>query len=151
MAFDYGAKAIGVALSDELRLTARPLTTVRRAKQSEAQVFARLTALVIEHEPGLLLIGLPLNMDGTRGPAVERVERFVERLGHSVSVPMQMIDERLTSRAADEMLRASGANERERRAKSDEYAALILLRDFLEEQAAPQDYAQRDYAQQDFE
>ncbi len=134
MALDYGTKATGVAVSDELRLTARPLTTLRRQKLpklSDAQVAARVVELVAEYEIGLLLVGLPLNMDGTSGAAVAKVERFVAQLKASTDVPIQMMDERLTSRAADERLRAQGADARERKAKSDEYAALILLEDFL--------------------
>ena len=135
MALDYGTKAIGVAVSDELRLTARPLTTMRRQKLSDAQVVARVVELVAEYEIGLLLVGLPLNMDGTRGAAVAKVERFVAQLkSHTdlpIQMPIQMIDERLTSREADERLREQGADARERKAKSDEYAALILLEDFL--------------------
>ena len=134
MALDYGTKAMGVAVSDELRLTARPLTTLRRQKLpklSDAQVAARVVELVTEYEVALLLIGLPLNMDGTRGAAVAKVERFVAQLQALTDVPIEWIDERLTSREADERLREQGADARERKAKSDEYAALILLEDFL--------------------
>ena len=122
---------MGVAVSDELRLTARPLTTLRRQKLSDAQVAARVVELVTEYEVALLLVGLPLNMDGTRGAAVANVERFVAHLQALTDVPIQMMDERLTSREADERLRELGADARERKAKSDEYAALILLEDFL--------------------
>ena len=135
MALDYGTKAMGIAVSDELRLTARPLTTLRRQKQNEARVLSKLAELVSEYEIGLLLIGLPLNMDGTRGTAVAKVERFVAQLHERVTVPIRFIDERLTSREADQWLREQGANVSERRAKSDEYAALILLQDFLADPA----------------
>ncbi|NOT63331.1 MAG: Holliday junction resolvase RuvX [Acidobacteria bacterium] len=135
MALDYGTKAMGVAVSDELRLTARPLTTLRRQKLSDAQVAAHVVELITEYEVALLLVGLPLNMDGTRGAAVAKVERFVAHLqAHAdvpIQMPIQMIDERLTSREADARLREQGADARERKAKSDEYAALILLEDFL--------------------
>ncbi len=133
MALDYGTKAMGVAVSDELRLTARPLTTLRRQKLSDAQVVARVVELVMEYEIGLLLVGLPLNMDGTRGAAVAKVERFAALLQERTDIPIQMMDERLTSREADERLREQGADARERKEKSDEYAALILLEDFLAE------------------
>ena len=131
MALDYGTKAMGVAVSDELRLTARPLITLRRQKMSNVQVAARVVELIAEYEIGLLLVGLPLNMDGTRGAAVAKVERFVAQLQALTDVPIEWIDERLTSREADERLREQGADARERKAKSDEYAALILLEDFL--------------------
>lgn len=135
MALDFGAKAIGVALSDELQLTARPLTTLRRDKLKFAEVLERLAALVTDHEIGTLVIGLPLNMDGTRGPATSRVESFIAELKRHVTIPIQMIDERLTSHEADQRLRAQGAKQRERRAKSDEYAATLILQDYLASQA----------------
>ncbi|MCI0524044.1 MAG: Holliday junction resolvase RuvX [Acidobacteria bacterium] len=132
MAVDYGSKAIGVAISDELRLTVRPLATIRREKRKYAQVIERIGALITEHEIGTLVVGLPLNMDGTRGPAVERVESFIEDLRRSLSIPIVTIDERLTSYEADQMMREMGMNERERRARSDEYAATIILQDYLD-------------------
>lgn len=135
MALDFGTKAIGVALSDELQLTARPLTTLRRDKLKFVEVLERLAAFVAEHEVGRLVVGLPLNMDGTRGPATSRVESFIAELRRHVTIPIQTIDERLTSYEADELLRARGANQRERRAKSDEYAALLILQDYLATQA----------------
>ena len=135
MALDFGAKAIGVALSDELQLTARPLTTLRRDMLRFAALLERLAALVTENEVGTLVIGLPLNMDGTRGPATSRVESFIAELKRHVTVPIQTIDERLTSHEADQLLRARGANLRERHAKSDEYAALLILQDYLATQA----------------
>jgi putative Holliday junction resolvase len=70
-------------------------------------------------------------MDGSRGTAVERVEQFIQKLRAFTTVPIVTLDERLTSREADERLRELGFNERERRARSDEYAALILLQDYL--------------------
>lgn len=134
MALDYGTKAIGVAVSDELRMTARPLTTVRRDKHKLDEVLAQLAALTAEYEISTLIVGLPLNMDGTRGAAVERVEQFIAKLSPLIAAPIVRLDERLTSREADEMLREMGIKERERRAKSDEYAALILLQDYLSTQ-----------------
>jgi putative Holliday junction resolvase len=131
MALDYGTKAIGVALSDELQLTARPLTTIRRQKLKFAQVLAQVAALVGEHEVGILVVGLPLNMDGSRGPAVARVESFLVELRRQVAVPIVTLDERLTSYEADRLLCELGVSQRERRAKSDEYAALLILRDYL--------------------
>jgi putative Holliday junction resolvase len=132
MAIDYGAKAIGVAISDELQLTVRPLITIRREKRKYAQIIEQIGALITEHEIGTLVVGLPLNMDGTRGPAVARVESFIEDLRGSLSVPIVTVDERLTSYEADRMMREMGMNERERRARSDEYAATIILQDYLD-------------------
>ena len=134
MAIDYGERSVGVAISDELQLTVRPLTTIRREKQNYAYVIQRIRELVAENGIATLVVGLPLNMDGTRGSAVERVESFVSDLRRSVTIPIVTVDERLTSREADRMLREMGVGLRERRARSDEYAAMIILQDYLDGQ-----------------
>ncbi len=134
MAIDYGTKAIGVAISDELQLTVRPLTTIRSRNLKHAQIIERICALIAESEVGTLVVGMPLNMDGTRGPAAARVERLIEDLRRRLTIPVVEIDERLTSYEADQMLREMGADRRERSARSDEYAAAIILQDYLERQ-----------------
>jgi putative holliday junction resolvase len=131
MAIDYGTQAVGVAVSDELRITARPLLTIRRGRLGREQTLARIAALAAEYEVGALLVGLPLRMDGARGEAAGRVERFVRDLESRLEIPVLTADERLTSRAADELLRGQGAGARERRERSDEYAAAIILQDYL--------------------
>ena len=131
MAIDYGTRAVRVAVSDELRITVRPLLTIRRGRLGREQTLARIAALAAEYEVGALLVGLPLRMDGTRGEAAGRVERFVRDLESRLDIPVLTVDERLTSRAADELLRGQGADARERRARSDEYAAAIMLQDYL--------------------
>jgi putative Holliday junction resolvase len=137
MALDYGERSVGVAISDELRLTARPLTTIRREKWKRAQLIDRIRQLVSENEIATLVVGLPLNMDGSRGEAVERVESFISDLRRSVSIPIVTVDERLTSREADRILREMGVGLRERRARSDEYAASLILQDYIDEQGRP--------------
>jgi putative Holliday junction resolvase len=134
MAIDYGARNVGVAISDELLLTARPLTTIRREKLKYAEVVERVRELAAENDVATLVVGLPLNMDGTRGAAVERVESFISDLRQELSIPIVTVDERLTSHEADQMLREMGVSLRERRAKSDEYAATIILQDYIDEQ-----------------
>jgi putative Holliday junction resolvase len=134
MALDYGERRVGVAISDELQLIARPFTTIRREKKRYAQVIDQIRELVDENEVATLVVGLPLNMDGSRGAAVDRVERFISDLRRSVSIPVVAVDERLTSREADRMLREMGVGLRERRARSDEYAASVILQDYIDEQ-----------------
>ena len=140
MAIDYGTKAIGVAICDELQLTARPLATIRREKQNQKQVARLICELARQHEVGALVVGLPLNMDGTRGEAAEKVERFVADLRSQLAdapippIPIEMIDERLTSYEADQILREMGVSQKERKAKSDEYAAVLILQDYLDGQ-----------------
>jgi putative Holliday junction resolvase len=134
MALDYGERSVGVAISDELRLTVRPLTTIRREKRRSALVIERVRELVVENEIATLVVGLPLNMDGSRGAAAARVESFISDLRRNISIPIVTVDERLTSREADRILREMGAGLRERRARSDEYAASVILQDYIDEQ-----------------
>jgi putative Holliday junction resolvase len=140
MAIDYGTKAIGVAICDELQLAARPLATIRRERQNQKQAIERICELARQHEVGALVVGLPLNMDGTRGEAAEKVERFIADLRSQLAdppilpIPVDMIDERLTSYEADQILREMGVSQKERMAKSDEYAAVLILQDYLDGQ-----------------
>jgi putative Holliday junction resolvase len=137
MALDYGTHAIGVAVSDELQWTVRPLTTLRRQGQSPGAILSKIAELVQEYEPAALVIGLPLRMDGTVGDAAERVQRFIADVRSTISIPVLTQDERLTSREADEMMREEGLDARTRRARSDEYAAAIILRDYLASRPVP--------------
>jgi putative holliday junction resolvase len=130
MALDFGSKSTGVALSDELQLVAHPLTTLRRHQLKFVELLERIASLVAEYEVGILVVGLPLNMDGTRGSATHRVESFVAELKRYVRIPIVLLDERLTSFEAEQLLRRMGVGERERRTRSDEYAALLILRDY---------------------
>lgn len=130
MAIDYGTKSIGLAICDELQLTIRPLTTLRPPEINRAP--ERIGQLALDYEVETIVLGLPLNMDGTRGEAVEKVEKFAAELRPRISVPIQMIDERLTSLEADQILRDMGVSLKERKAKSDEYAAVLILQDYLD-------------------
>ncbi len=131
MAIDYGSKAIGVAISDELRLTVRPLTTIRRNKQSRHQIITHLQNLIEEYEVAELVVGLPLSLDGSFGDAAERVNTFIVELKKIISIPIIAQDERLTSREAEEVMRELGFDMKKRKEKSDEYAAAIILQDYL--------------------
>lgn len=135
LALDYGTKAIGLAICDELQLTVRPLMTIRRERQDRKRVAQRIRDLVVEHEIGALVVGLPLNMNGTRGEAVERVEGFIADLRPQLSIPIITIDERLTSYEADQILRGMGIGAKGRKSKSDEYAAVLILQDYLDGQS----------------
>jgi len=132
MAIDYGSKAIGVAISDELRLTVRPLTTIRCRRQSRNQIIAQIKSLLEEHKAAELIVGLPLRLDGTVGEAAERVQVFIAELQKAIAVPVIAQDERLTSYEADELMREQGFDLRQRKEKSDEYAAAIILREYLQ-------------------
>ncbi|HWP42438.1 MAG TPA: Holliday junction resolvase RuvX [Blastocatellia bacterium] len=129
LAIDLGSKSIGTAISDELGITVRPVETIRRS--SLARELERLKLLVRDLDARAVVVGLPVRMDGTPGDAARRVMRFVERLKATLDVPVFTQDERLTSYEAEQMMIERGLDRAERRARSDEFAAMIILEDFL--------------------
>jgi putative Holliday junction resolvase len=136
MAIDYGSRSIGVALSDELRMTVRPLTTIRRQHVKHAEIMQRICDLTEQHEIGTLVVGLPLRSDGTSGAAAQRVQSFIAELRRHLTIPIETCGEYLSSREANEILREQGASHHQRRAKSDEYAAAVILQDYLSARSA---------------
>jgi putative Holliday junction resolvase len=129
LAIDLGSKRIGTAVSDALGITVRPVETIRR---SNAMLdIARLRFLAEDLEAEAVVVGLPLKLDGTAGDAAQATMRFVDRLQGEVRVPVFMQDERLTSYEAEQIMIERGLKRQERRARSDEYAAMIILQDYL--------------------
>src|SRR5438477_6909146 len=102
LALDHGTRRIGVAISDELKMIAQPLEFIRA--ESLGDVINRLSELIGEKEIELILVGLPRNMNGSYGPAAEKVQEFVEMLKTHVPVPIRLWDERLTSAQANRLL-----------------------------------------------
>ena len=133
MAIDYGSRATGIAISDELQISVRPLVTLKSDRSGSRSLIERIEQLTREYEVGTVLVGLPLRLDGTRGDAAARVEKFADDLRRQLDLPVILRDERLTSRAADELMRERGLAARTRRAQSDQVAAAILLEDYLAE------------------
>ncbi len=129
LAVDLGSKNIGIAVSDGLGITVRPVETIRRS--SLKNVIERLKVLITDLEAEGIVVGLPLNLDGATGDAALQVLRFVERLGSEIDIPVFMQDERLTSYEAEQLMRERGWNRKQRKAKSDEIAAMIILQDYL--------------------
>lgn len=129
LAIDFGSKNIGTAISDELGITVRALETIRRS--GLARDVARLKSLAEDLEARAVVIGLPIRMDGTQGSAARQVIRFAELLGAALDIPIYTQDERLTSFEAEQMMIERGLSRDERRARSDEFAAMIILREYL--------------------
>lgn len=130
LAIDHGTKRIGLALSDELKTIAQPSGFVPAVPLDK--FFDQLQQLIREKEVELILVGMPRNMDGTYGPAAQRVQDFVTLLRGKVSVPIRTWDERLTSAQANRMLIASGTRRADRKQKTDATAAAILLQSYLD-------------------
>ena len=130
LALDHGAKRIGIALSDELKMIAQPLEFV--AAEPFAALVSRLTTLVQEKEVELILVGMPRNMDGSYGPSALKVEEFVAAVKNAVPVPIKTWDERLTSAQANRILIAGNVRRDKRKQKVDKMAAAILLQSYLD-------------------
>ncbi len=129
LAVDLGSKNIGTAISDALGLTVRPVETFRRS--SDKRDISRLKSLAEDLEAEAVVVGLPLRMDGSVGDAATAAMRFAEKLRTRVSVPVFTQDERLTSYEADQLMIERGFRSDKRRARSDEFAAMIIQQDFL--------------------
>ncbi|HZV36628.1 MAG TPA: Holliday junction resolvase RuvX [Verrucomicrobiae bacterium] len=134
LAIDHGTVRIGLAISDELGVIAQPLEFV--PAEPLEKVFARLKEIIQEKEVGLLLVGMPRNMDGSYGPAAAKVKEFIEQLRAVVTVPIKTWDERLTSAQANRMLIQADVRRDQRKQKVDKTAAAILLQSYLDAQSS---------------
>jgi len=128
-ALDVGDARIGVAVCDELGLTVRGVGIVRRV--GGRRDLDAVAAMVAPFEPSRLVVGLPLNMDGTEGRQAERVKAFAERLAAHTALPVELWDERLTTFEAEHTLRAAGVSRARRRQLVDQEAAAIILESYL--------------------
>ena len=130
LALDHGTKRIGVAVSDELKIIAQPLEYI--LAEPFAAFLERLKKILIEKEIDLIHIGNPRNMDGSYGPAAQKVETFVGVLKTAITVPIKLWDERLTSSQANKILIQGGVRRDQRKEKVDKMAAAILLQSYLD-------------------
>jgi putative Holliday junction resolvase len=130
LALDHGTKRIGVAVSDETKTIAQPLEYI--PAEPFGDFLSRLKKLLVEKEIDLVLIGMPRNMDGTYGPAAQKVQAFVAVLRGAITVPIKMWDERLTSSQANKILIQGNVRRDKRKEKVDKMAAAILLQSYLD-------------------
>jgi putative Holliday junction resolvase len=137
LAIDAGERRVGVALSDETRLLASPVTVLDR-RAGLAPVLAALTALATQERVTEIVVGLPLNADGTTGRQAKRAEQFARVVERVLGLPTTLWDERLSTRAAEEVIRAQGRSTRRARTKGqvDAVAAAVILQDFLDAERA---------------
>lgn len=135
LALDYGTKRIGVALSDELGWTAQPLETFER--RTLDRDLAHIVSLVESHEVGRVVLGLPLQLDGREGPAIQAMREFATRLEQRLTVPLILWDERMTTKAAEDLLIAADVSRKKRKGAVDRVAAALLLQSYLASLASP--------------
>lgn len=130
LAIDYGRRRHGLAVSDELALTAQPLPAlVRKNRRADLR---RLRELARSEGVNVILVGLPVHLDGRTGEMAKEATRFAERIEKELGLPVELRDERLTSWEAEELRNQSGTS-RLKEGEIDSIAAAVLLRQFLDE------------------
>jgi len=127
---DLGSKRIGVAISDPTGTIASALTVIHRSRSVDADREA-IARLVIDEQAEIVVVGLPINMDGTRGPAAQAAATEAEVLATVVGVPVTTCDERRTTVEAERALRAAGVKGAARRAVIDKVSAAVMLQHWL--------------------
>jgi putative Holliday junction resolvase len=135
LGLDIGQKRIGVALSDPLGITAQGLTVI--VYEDTAGALERLADICREHGVTRIVAGLPLHLSGDRGEAAEKVEKFAAAIEEHTGLPVEFIDERLTTRAAERTLIAGKVKRRARKEVRDMLAAVLILESFLNSAAGP--------------
>jgi putative holliday junction resolvase len=129
LGLDLGSKTIGVAISDDLLLTAQVLTSIKRTVLEKD--LAALLAIVKEYQVQEIVVGLPVNMDGTKGGAAQTTESFIEHLRQTTSIKITPWDERLSTVAAEKILLEGDLSRRKRRKVIDRLAAAYILQGYL--------------------
>jgi len=130
LALDFGFRRIGLAVSDELGLTAQGLPTLQRSNKRND--FDHLRRTIRQYGVSELVMGLPLRMSGSEGIQSDKVQVFAEELRRKFKLPVHLFDERLTSVEANRVLRESDMSIRRRAEVVDQLAAVLILQSFLE-------------------
>ncbi len=133
LGLDYGTKTVGVAISDATGTTVRELTIIRREKRKALRrTCAAIEEIVSTEMPDVIVVGLPVNMDGTEGERAEDARNFGEMVARRTGLPVRFQDERLTTVKAEEIMDEENIRKkRERDAHVDSMAAAVILGDFL--------------------
>lgn len=134
MGLDYGSTTVGVAVTDALELTVQPLETITRKEENKLRrTCARIEEIIAERNVTELVLGCPYNMDGSVGERAEKTGEFAKMLARRTGLEIHMVDERLTTVEADEILDDCGIEKDKRKRKEyiDQVAAVLILEDYL--------------------
>lgn len=133
MGLDYGAKTVGVAVSDELLLTAQPVETIRRERETKLRkTLARIEELMEEYQVDKVVIGLPKKLNNEEGERCERTREFAGMVEERSGLEIVFWDERLTTISADAVLAEGGVAKDKRKEYIDKIAASLILKSYLE-------------------
>ena len=135
MGLDVGSHTIGVAISDELGMTAQPIKTIRR--KSKEEDVREIKAIIAEYEIIKIVVGLPKNMDGTLGKQAEIIFRWIKALQGEIKLPMITWDERLSTVGASRVLLEADLSREKRKKVIDKLAAVLILQGYLDKTRKP--------------
>ena len=128
LGIDFGSKRVGLALGD----TESGLATALATLPNDAALFEAIGRVCRERGVEAIVVGLPLNMDGSRGPQAERATEFADRLGSHLGLPVETWDERLSTAEVERALLAGGLSRKKRKARRDRLAAQLILQSYLD-------------------
>jgi len=128
---DYGTRRVGIALCDEMGVAVRPLPAL--SYKGSRDLLAKIRRLVEQHQIESLVIGLPLNMDGTTGESASQARKFMQTLQSQLNLRLTAVDERLTTVEAVELWRNMSLRQQKKYRSVDSLAAALILQRFLEE------------------
>lgn len=130
---DFGSKTVGVAVSDELLVTAQGVEIIRRKSENKLrQTLARIEELITEYQVDRIVLGFPKNMDNSEGERCERTREFQAMLERRTGLTVELWDERLTTVAADQVMMEAGVRRENRREYVDQIAATFILQGYLD-------------------
>ena len=133
MGLDYGTKTVGVAISDELLITAQPLLTIERERANKLRkTVAKIEEIISEYNVEEIVLGYPKNMNNTLGERAAATDEFREMLERRTGLPVILVDERLTTIEADRILEETGVVASGRKEYIDKMAAAIILQNYLD-------------------
>ncbi len=131
LGIDYGRRRIGLALSDEDGILASPLPVFARGRSEDRDIVA-LKALIRSRAASTVVVGHPLHMDGSHGEMAREAEAFADRIRREAGVPVELFDERLTSREADRVMIEANLPRRRRKGLRDSLSAVLILQGYLD-------------------
>lgn len=133
MGLDFGTKTVGVAISDELGITAQPVETITRKSNTKLRkTLARIEQLVLEYRITDIVLGYPKNMNNSEGARVEATKEFGEMIKRRVGLPVVFWDERLTTMESERILIETNIRRENRKAYIDQMAAVLILQSYMD-------------------
>ncbi|MFH1782362.1 MAG: Holliday junction resolvase RuvX [Candidatus Omnitrophota bacterium] len=127
---DVGEKRVGVAVSDALNITAQGIDTIER--KNDSVLLEKIRSLVKEYEVSKIIVGMPLNMNGSKGKSALAIRDFSDKLKHELKIDIELIDERLTSAQGERLLIQADVSRKKRKLAIDKIAAQLILQTYLD-------------------